>query len=151
MCQALWYTCVMDNNSPEPCKRCKGRIHFKYITCPYVPREKKGTPEKRKYDAVHKWAERKLSKVGVCSSCNERKRTQWSNKDHLYNRLVNDWQELCHKCHLKYDVEVLGSMSMQEKGRIGGSRGRTGGFFANSELAREAGRKGGHTSRRTNS
>jgi general stress protein YciG len=33
-------------------------------------------------------------------------------------------------------------------GAKGGQNGRTGGFFANRELAREAGRKGGRISRR---
>lgn len=33
-------------------------------------------------------------------------------------------------------------------GRLGGRLGRTGGFFANRDLAREAGRKGGRISRR---
>lgn len=33
-------------------------------------------------------------------------------------------------------------------GRKGGKIGRTGGFFANRELAREAGRKGGRISKR---
>jgi len=34
-------------------------------------------------------------------------------------------------------------------GAMGGKKGRTGGFFANRELAREAGRKGGRISRRS--
>lgn len=34
-------------------------------------------------------------------------------------------------------------------GAAGGKKGRTGGFFANRELAREAGRLGGRVSRRT--
>ncbi|HEU5186983.1 MAG TPA: KGG domain-containing protein [Candidatus Saccharimonadales bacterium] len=34
-------------------------------------------------------------------------------------------------------------------GAVGGKKGRTGGFYANRELAREAGRKGGLISRRT--
>lgn len=34
-------------------------------------------------------------------------------------------------------------------GAIGGKKGTTGGFYANRELAREAGRKGGLKSRRT--
>jgi len=33
-------------------------------------------------------------------------------------------------------------------GQMGGKIGRTGGFFANRDLAREAGRKGGRISRR---
>jgi hypothetical protein len=34
-------------------------------------------------------------------------------------------------------------------GAMGGKKGRTGGFFANPELARRAGAKGGRISRRT--
>ncbi len=34
-------------------------------------------------------------------------------------------------------------------GAAGGKKGRTGGFFANRELARKAGRKGGQISRRS--
>lgn len=34
-------------------------------------------------------------------------------------------------------------------GALGGRKGRTGGFYANRELAREAGRKGGLISRRS--
>ena len=34
-------------------------------------------------------------------------------------------------------------------GAMGGKKGTTGGFFANRDLAREAGRKGGRISRRT--
>jgi uncharacterized protein len=34
-------------------------------------------------------------------------------------------------------------------GAAGGKKGKTGGFFANRELAREAGRRGGQISRRT--
>ncbi len=34
-------------------------------------------------------------------------------------------------------------------GKVGGKLGRTGGFYANRELAREAGRRGGRISRRT--
>jgi general stress protein YciG len=36
-------------------------------------------------------------------------------------------------------------------GSVGGKKGRTGGFFANRELARIAGAKGGRISRRTKS
>lgn len=36
-------------------------------------------------------------------------------------------------------------------GALGGAKGRTGGFFANRELARIAGAKGGRISRRTKS
>lgn len=43
----------------------------------------------------------------------------------------------------KYGEDFYGKI-----GAIGGKRGRTGGFFANRELARVAGAKGGRISRR---
>ena len=46
------------------------------------------------------------------------------------------------------NIERYGESFYSEIGRIGGKRGRTGGFYANRELAREAGRKGGKISRR---
>lgn len=44
----------------------------------------------------------------------------------------------------KYGPDFYGKI-----GAIGGKKGRTGGFFANRELARIAGAKGGKISRRT--
>ena len=45
--------------------------------------------------------------------------------------------------------EKYGDDFYKRIGAMGGKVGRTGGFFANRELAREAGRKGGTISRRT--
>lgn len=42
-----------------------------------------------------------------------------------------------------------GSDFYSKIGAIGGKKGRTGGFYANRELARAAGAKGGRISRRT--
>lgn len=42
-----------------------------------------------------------------------------------------------------------GSDFYSKIGAMGGKKGRTGGFFANRELARAAGAKGGRISRRT--
>lgn len=44
----------------------------------------------------------------------------------------------------KYGADFYGRI-----GAIGGKKGKTGGFFANRELARIAGAKGGRISRRT--
>lgn len=44
----------------------------------------------------------------------------------------------------KYGADFYGRI-----GAIGGKKGKTGGFFANRELARLAGAKGGRISRRT--
>lgn len=49
----------------------------------------------------------------------------------------------------KKNIERYGVDYYRNIGRIGGRNGHTGGFAANRELAREAGRKGGTISRRT--
>lgn len=52
----------------------------------------------------------------------------------------------------KYDKLYLAKYGMtyyQYLGHVGGKRGRTGGFYANRELARIAGAKGGRISKRT--
>jgi general stress protein YciG len=47
--------------------------------------------------------------------------------------------------------ELYGDDWYKRIGAIGGQKGRTGGFFANRELAAEAGRKGGAKSKRNSS
>lgn len=53
------------------------------------------------------------------------------------------------KAAAKTNREKYGADFYAKIGAAGGKKGRTGGFFANRELAREAGRKGGRISRRT--
>lgn len=53
------------------------------------------------------------------------------------------------KAAAKKNREKYGADFYAKIGAIGGRKGKTGGFFANRELAREAGRKGGQISRRT--
>ena len=49
----------------------------------------------------------------------------------------------------KTNKEKYGSDFYAKIGAAGGKKGRTGGFYANRELAREAGARGGRVSRRT--
>lgn len=53
------------------------------------------------------------------------------------------------KAAAKTNREKYGADFYAKIGASGGKKGRTGGFFANRDLAREAGRKGGRISRRT--
>lgn len=52
------------------------------------------------------------------------------------------------KAAAKRNIEKYGPTFYSDIGRIGGSKGTTGGFYVNRELAREAGRRGGMKSRR---
>lgn len=53
------------------------------------------------------------------------------------------------KAAAKTNKEKYGIDFYSKIGAKGGKLGKTGGFFANRDLAREAGRKGGRISRRT--
>jgi len=58
------------------------------------------------YRNLHRWVERNLGKAKKCSVCGRvgiEKEIHWSNTDHKYKRNLDDWQELCAKCHNKYD------------------------------------------------
>lgn len=44
-----------------------------------------------------------LGKAIRCENCGTKNKVQWSNKDHKYKDNKNDWQQLCPKCHTKYD------------------------------------------------
>lgn len=51
----------------------------------------------------------------------------------------------------KTTIERYGADFYAKMGAVGGTKSRNGGFYANRELAREAGRKGGRMSKRTKS
>lgn len=48
-----------------------------------------------------------LGTPNICETCNrtDRKKYEWSNKDHKYTLDPQDWQRLCVSCHQKYDIE----------------------------------------------
>ena len=53
------------------------------------------------------------------------------------------------KAAAKTNIAKHGADFYARIGAMGGKKGRTGGFFANRDLARAAGQKGGRISRRT--
>ena len=75
---------------------------------------KKGTPEDKHprwigdevgYHGVHDWIYKHKTRKYICelcgSECNERK-SQFHNIDGQYKRNVDDYIELCAKCHCKF-------------------------------------------------
>lgn len=65
----------------------------------FIPANKGIFLKKAKYNTIHRWLQRNLVKLGYCQSCGKNGRTEWSNKDGLYSRNVNDYIELCASCH----------------------------------------------------
>lgn len=63
--------------------------------------------DKVKYDGLHRWIRKTLGSAKSCRFCKEDKkqRYNWASKEHSYLRDVNEWINLCVKCHRKYDKE----------------------------------------------
>lgn len=58
------------------------------------------------YGTLHNWVSRNKEKTGVCAECGKRGRTDWANISYEYRRDLDDWQELCHRCHLRGDRQA---------------------------------------------
>lgn len=55
------------------------------------------------YVNVHKWLRKRRQATGVCEHCDEVTNTHMANKTGKYLYDIDDWLELCPKCHRKYD------------------------------------------------
>ena len=91
------------------------------------------------YRVLHLWVQRHKTKTGICEHCKLQKKTEWSNKSGRYLKVLIDWQELCKKCHYRYDVDVLGKQAY-------GGPDKKNSF--NSDTAKVAGAKGGRLGKR---
>lgn len=56
------------------------------------------------YDALHDWVRRHRGKAQRCEFCESERNVQWANKSWKYKRDLDDWLELCYKCHREYDM-----------------------------------------------
>ena len=56
------------------------------------------------YFGLHKWVKRHKPKVERCEECNKKKPLEIANISGEYKRDINDFQWLCHKCHLRKDL-----------------------------------------------
>ena len=57
------------------------------------------------YYALHLWISRHYGKAKKCEFCGKTTgRIDWANKTYEYKRDRDNWLELCHKCHMHYDM-----------------------------------------------
>jgi len=56
---------------------------------------------------IHRLIEKRCGKPNYCEhcKCSEKKKYEWSNKNHKYSLKKEDWQRLCPSCHRKYDIK----------------------------------------------
>ena len=64
--------------------------------------------DKAGYRAIHYWVFRIKGKPGACSLCGKEGRNQWSNIDHKYRRVPEDYFSACSSCHKHYDIRMKG-------------------------------------------
>lgn len=72
-----------------------------------VPHNYKG--DEVGYYALHSWVSRHKGKATICEYCTSTNTVQWANKSWEYKRDLDDWLELCKKCHIKYDRQNWGA------------------------------------------
>jgi len=60
------------------------------------------------YNALHRWVARHRGKAKICDECGSDKFVQWANISREYKRELNDYREMCSKCHRTYDKNHLG-------------------------------------------
>lgn len=55
------------------------------------------------YSTLHRWVQKHRGIASVCDECGSTSKVEWANIDHKYKRNLQDWIQLCHSCHMKYD------------------------------------------------
>lgn len=60
------------------------------------------------YKQKHQRIRKKYGDPRYCENCKrtDKKRYEWSNKDHKYSDDIKDWKRLCVSCHREYDKKL---------------------------------------------
>lgn len=61
--------------------------------------------DKASYFVIHKWIRNNYGKAKICEYCKSTKNVHWANISHKYKRTIEDFMQLCKKCHVKYDMK----------------------------------------------
>jgi hypothetical protein len=66
--------------------------------------------DKATTSSLHCWIRDNFQKPDACELCGNKEANlyDWSNKDHKYRRVREDWQYSCRKCHIAYDIQFNG-------------------------------------------
>lgn len=69
--------------------------------------EKNWKGEKASLKAIHQWVYLWKGKPKKCEVCltTKAKKFEWTNKDHKYKRILNDYVRMCTSCHRIYDIK----------------------------------------------
>ena len=59
--------------------------------------------ENPSYNTLHRWLIDNYKKTGKCFNCEREGKTHWARVSKTYTRNIEDYRELCPKCHIHYD------------------------------------------------
>lgn len=117
----------INNSAISRCKPCsnslkqKGKLwsnsHRAKMAVYWKSRKKEFEKRKSSYAAIHLWIRKYYKKKGKCEHCNDKskKRYEWALiKGKKYNKNINNYVELCVRCHRIYD----GTMAWQNKAKL---------------------------------
>lgn len=102
-------------------KRRGGRAYTCSRECFYKRLQKllaeKNSGMEMTYSSVHTWVRRVAGKPSYCEICksSNKDRYDWSNISGKYLRDLSDWQRLCRKCHIDFDIENQGKSDKWRK------------------------------------
>lgn len=66
----------------------------------------RGKIRKETYPNLHYWVRKHKPYPQKCNDCGKiNKRLEWSNIDHRYRLVLDDYVARCKKCHVKYDFD----------------------------------------------
>ena len=55
------------------------------------------------YSTLHRWVQAQRGTASKCEWCGSTSKMEWANISREYRRELDDWMQLCHSCHMKYD------------------------------------------------
>lgn len=102
----------LDIKHPEP-KYCSNRCRllnplFKNTgRTRFQSRERSFKGTQKEYYQLHHWVRKNKGKAFWCTFCFSCKKVEWANISGLYRKELNDYMQLCNKCHFKYDKHDL--------------------------------------------
>lgn len=74
--------------------------------------------DKPSKSVMHLWVRRHKGRALKCVDCgfeSKGKALDWSNKDHSYKRILDDYQARCRQCHTIYDIKFNNKHSVRSK------------------------------------
>ena len=93
-----------------------------------------------KKHSAHYWIQKHFGKAYQCDFCgnDDVKRYEWSNRNHLYNKIREEWQMLCKPCHANYDIKMgLRNYDGYHDSWVGGGKSNTCRFCSHDWFSRK--------------